>query len=63
MSREYRRRAEGMVRVAVDFQGGSVIMDVPFWQSDDSIVRDAMERLGPLAAFVKNATVKRGEFF
>lgn len=54
---------KGMVKATVVFDGGAVIMDVPFWQSDESIVRDAMEGLGPLAAVVRNVSVERGEFY
>ncbi|WP_327211346.1 hypothetical protein [Rhizobium leguminosarum] len=36
------------------------MLDVQFWRTDESIVREAMQHLGPLAAGVKNPVVERG---
>lgn len=52
-----------MVKAAVNFGGGVVVLDVQFWRTNESINREAMEHWGPLTAGVKNSLVERGALF
>lgn len=54
---------KGMVKAAVNFDGGAVMLDVEFWRTDESIVREAIGQLGPLADGVKNPVVERGTHY
>jgi hypothetical protein len=39
-----------MVKAALNFEGGAVVLDIPFLRTNESIIREAMEHLRPLAA-------------